>query len=67
MTYVRLANLATERSDLDAAAKYRSKAEALCPKLEWRRCSADEIASVVQRVDDHSIWNPKKTSTDHGS
>src|SRR5258708_33201124 len=33
LTYIRLALLASERNDLDAAAKYRAQAEALCPRL----------------------------------
>ena len=68
MTYARLGLLAAERHDLAAATKYRSQAEALCPRIRWKSCSADEITRVVQRVDEHSIWNPKSRSVaDHGS
>lgn len=68
MTYIRLALLATERNDLDAVAKYRSQAEALCPRIGWKSCSADKITTLVQRVDAHSMWNPRSRSAgDHGS
>src|SRR5215813_11763415 len=43
LTYARLALLATKRKDMDAASSYRSKAEALCPRLGWKSCSADDL------------------------
>jgi hypothetical protein len=67
LTYVRLALLASERNDLDAAAKYRAQAEALCPRLGWKSCSADEMSQVVRRLDAHSMWNPSRAASDHGS
>jgi len=54
MTYARLGLLAADRHDLAAAAKYRSQAEALCPKMGWKSCSADQITQVVQRIDERS-------------
>ena len=67
MTYARLALLAAERNDLSAASKYRSQAEALCPEIGWKSCSADVITRLVQRVDEHSIWKPSQPSSSHGS
>ena len=68
MTYIRLAMLAAEQNDLEAAAKYRSQAEALCPQLGWKSCSADEMTAVVRRLDEHSIWKSTQNSaTGHGS
>ena len=68
MTYARLALLAAERNDLSAATKYRTQAEALCPQLAWKSCSADEMTAVVRRLDEHSLWNPKSKSVPgHGS
>jgi hypothetical protein len=66
LAYTRLALLAAERNDFDAAAKYRSQSEALCPQLRWKSCSADEMAEVVRRLDEHSPWNPKAMAG-HGS
>jgi hypothetical protein len=68
LTYIRLSILASERNDLAAAAKYRSQAEAVCPLLGWRSCSAEEMTAVVRRLDEHSLWNPKSKSVPgHGS
>ncbi len=66
MTYARLALVAADRNDPTAAAKYRSQAEALCPRIGWKVCSADQITKLVQRLDEHSVWNPQSHS-DHGS
>jgi hypothetical protein len=67
LTYIRLALLASHRNDLDAAAKYRAQAEAMCPRLGWKYCSADEMTSLVRRLDEHSVWNPSRSSSGHGS
>ena len=67
MTYARLALVAAGRNDLTAATRYRSQAEALCPKIGWKSCSADEITRLVQRVDEHSIWKPSQPTSVHGS
>jgi hypothetical protein len=67
LTFIRLALLASDRNDLDAAAKYRAEAEALCPRLGWKSCSADEMTRIVQRLDEHSMWNPSRSVADHGS
>ena len=67
MTYARLALVAAERNDPDSAAKYRTQAEALCPQIGWKSCSADEITRVVLLVDEHSTWNPSRSTSDHGS
>jgi hypothetical protein len=67
MTYARLALLAADRKDLSAASTYRSQAEAQCPHLGWKSCSADEITKLVRRLDEHSIWNPSRAAPEHGS
>jgi hypothetical protein len=67
LTYIRLALLASERNDLDAAAKYRSQAEAMCPRAGWKSCSWDEMAAIVRRLDENSMWNPSRPAADHGS
>lgn len=67
MTYARLGLVAAERNDLDSAAKYRSQAEALCPQIGWKSCSADEITRVVRLVDERSMWKPSQPTSDHGS
>ena len=67
MVYARLAILAADRSDLSAAAQYRSRAEALCPHIGWKVCSAEEIVRMVRRLDEHSLWNPSRAPPDHGS
>jgi hypothetical protein len=67
LTYIRLALLAAERNDFDAASKYRAQAERLCPRLGWKSCSADEMAQVVKRLDAHSMWNPSRAASDNGS
>jgi hypothetical protein len=67
MTYARLGLVAAERNDPSAAAKYRSQAEALCPQIGWKSCSADEITRMVRLVDEHSMWNPSRPTPDHGS
>ena len=50
LTYIRLALLATERNDFDAAAKYRAQAQAICPRAGWKSCSWDEMIRLVQRI-----------------
>jgi hypothetical protein len=67
MTYARLGLVAAERNDPSSAAKYRSQAEALCPQIGWKSCSADEIARVVRLVDERSMWNPSPPTSGHGS
>jgi hypothetical protein len=68
LAYSRLALIAAERNDLASAAKYRAQAEAECPKIGWKSCSADEIATVVRRIDEQIGWNSKPHSVpDHGS
>jgi hypothetical protein len=68
LTYVRLALLAAERSDLNAAARYRSEAEALCPQMGWKSCSAEEMTEAVRRLDERSMWNPNAAPlAGHGS
>jgi hypothetical protein len=67
MTYARLALIAAERNDPSSAAKYRSQAEALCPQIGWKSCSADEITRVVRLVDDRSMWKAPQPTSDHGS
>jgi len=67
MTYARLAILAADRNDLSADARYRSQAEALCPRIGWKVCSAEEIVRMVRRLDEHSMWNPSRAPPDHGS
>jgi len=67
LTYTRLALIATSRGDAEAAAKYRSSAEALCPKVEWKTCSTDELAKLVQRLDETSMWNPKHVGGDQAA
>ena len=62
LTYARLALLATARGDVETPARYRSQAEALCPKVEWKTCSADEFTRLVQRLDTRSMWNPDHES-----
>jgi hypothetical protein len=57
LTYIRLALLATERSDLDTAAKYRAQAESMCPRAGWKSCSWDEMTNLVRGLDEHSMWN----------
>jgi len=67
MTYARLALIAAERNDPSSAAKYRSQAEALCPQIGWKSCSADEITRVVRLVDDRSMWKAPQPTSDHRS
>jgi hypothetical protein len=67
LTYIRLALLATERNDLDAAAKYRAQAEALCPRAGWKSCSWDDMTKVVRGLDENSTWNTSGPRSDHGS
>jgi hypothetical protein len=68
MTYARLALLAADRNDLNAAAKYRSRSEAQCPHPAWKSCSADEISRLAKRVDEQStsIWN-RPPASDQGT
>ena len=67
LTYIRLSLLATERNDLDAAAKYRAQAEALCPRAGWKSCSWDEMTKVVRGLDENSMWNTSGPRSDRGS
>jgi hypothetical protein len=67
LTYIRLALLATERNDLDSAAKYRAQAEAMCPQAGWKSCSWDEMTRVVRELDEKSMWKTLGPPSDHGS
>ena len=58
LTYTRLSLLAKVHGDLDEAADYRAKAEALCPQTGWESCSAHQLTEVVERIDKNSIWKP---------
>jgi len=66
LTYIRLALLAQERNDLDAATKYRAYAEAMCPRAGWNSCSWDDMTKMVQRLDKSSMWNTSGSPSDHG-
>ena len=67
LTYIRLSLLASDRNDADAAARYRTEAEILCPRTGWKSCSADQMTKLVRRLDEHSIWKPSQPTSDHGS
>jgi hypothetical protein len=67
LTYVRLALLATERNDLDAAAKYRAQAEAMCARARWKSCSWDEMTELVRGLDEHSMWKTSEPPPHHAS
>jgi hypothetical protein len=67
LTYIRLALLATERNDLDAAAKYWAQAEAMCPRAGWKSCSREDMTKVVRGLDQNSMWNTSGPRSDHGS
>ena len=67
LTYIRLALLAAERNDTNAAAKYRAQAEAMCPRAGWKSCSWDEMTRVVRRLDENSMWRGLGSHLDRGS
>lgn len=71
LTYARLALLAAERNDSGAASKYWSQALAMCPQIGWTSsCSVEAFSDAVHRLDEGSIWNPKRRPVsvpEHGS
>ena len=71
LTYARLALLAAERNDSGAATKYWSQALAMCPQIGWTSsCSVEAFSDAVHRLDEGSIWNPKRkpiSVPEHGS
>ncbi len=60
LTNSRLAALARKRGDSSAAAGYTQLAEAECPRIGWRQCSAERIAEVAEQADRNSSWAESK-------
>ncbi len=65
--YIRLSLLAAQRGRVDEAAKYQTLAMAACPHAYWKTCTWDNLSRLVQMVDEHSVWNPQRSVSNHGS